>query len=280
MTPAPDFADIASRAAARGIMVTAAGVEEIAAMLGTVSVHDALAPWADHHGPLPEFDHPAACVFDSGVQYAVELLAKELDVTDWTPCDGTEEYDGDLGGTLMNIVRAAMPKDQHGDPMDPSEVRAALASQPAPDGGEFVMVPRETIAEDAFALNMHDDQVFVAAWAQMERRGYIYGDDALENVHLGWQLAHALAASPSRPSVEAELRADVAFWKREAADRSEGMIQLNLDRAAMGVGLTQLRAALTAVSAVRPSNWQDSDDPEQAAAWALLDATLQETAPL
>lgn len=34
MTPAPDFADIASRAAARGIMVTAAGVEEIAGMLG------------------------------------------------------------------------------------------------------------------------------------------------------------------------------------------------------------------------------------------------------
>lgn len=61
-----------------------------------------LEPWANHHGPLPEYDHPAAPVFDSGVQYAVELLAKKLGVEDWVPCDGTEEYEGDLGGTLMN----------------------------------------------------------------------------------------------------------------------------------------------------------------------------------
>lgn len=37
MTPAPDYSDIASRAAASGIMVTAAGVEEIAGMLATAS---------------------------------------------------------------------------------------------------------------------------------------------------------------------------------------------------------------------------------------------------
>ena len=88
-------------------------------------------PWADHSGDLPEYDHPLACVFDSGVQYAVELLAKELGVTDWEPCDGTEEYDGDLGGTLMNIVLAAMPKDADGDPMHPREVRAALNTDPS-----------------------------------------------------------------------------------------------------------------------------------------------------
>lgn len=35
MTRAPDYADIAARAAARGIMVTAAGVQEIAGMLAT-----------------------------------------------------------------------------------------------------------------------------------------------------------------------------------------------------------------------------------------------------
>jgi hypothetical protein len=85
-----------------------------------------LSPWQDFHGDLPDYDHPVRCVFESGIQYAVELLAKELKVDDWQPCDGTEEFDGDLGGTLMNIVLAAMPKDEHGDPMWPQDVRAAL----------------------------------------------------------------------------------------------------------------------------------------------------------
>lgn len=39
---------------------------------------------------------------------------------------------------------------------------------------------------------------------------------------------------------------DVALWKREAADRSQGMIELNLDRAAMGVENMQLREACQA----------------------------------
>lgn len=87
-------------------------------------------PYKHHHGPLPDFDSPIACVFDAGVQYAVELLAKELGVTDWTACDGTEEYDGDLGGTLMNIVREAMPLNSDGERLWPSEVVAALSPAP------------------------------------------------------------------------------------------------------------------------------------------------------
>jgi hypothetical protein len=54
------------------------------------------------------------------------LLAKELGIEDWAACDGTDDYDGDLGGTLMNIVLAAMPKDEHGDAIYPHEVRTAL----------------------------------------------------------------------------------------------------------------------------------------------------------
>lgn len=87
-------------------------------------------PWADHHGPLPDYDHPLSCVFDSGVQYAVELLAKELGVEDWTPCDGSEEYDGDLGGTMINIVCASLPTDEHGERMFPRDVHARLSSAP------------------------------------------------------------------------------------------------------------------------------------------------------
>lgn len=39
-------------------------------------------------------------------------------------------------------------------------------------------------------------------------------------------------------------QSEVALWKREAADRSQGMVELNLDRASMGVAIEQLREAL------------------------------------
>jgi hypothetical protein len=81
-----------------------------------------LQPWANYHGDLPDFDHPLRPVYESGIQYAVELLATVLKVTNYEVCDGTEEFDGDLGGTLLNIVLAAMPKDEHGDPIDPREM--------------------------------------------------------------------------------------------------------------------------------------------------------------
>lgn len=97
----------------------------------TGAVREAAQPWADYHGDLPDYDHPLRCVFESGVQYVVELLAKELNVSDWTPCDGTEEFDGDLGGTLMNIVRASLPKDEHGEHLWPCEVSALLQPKEA-----------------------------------------------------------------------------------------------------------------------------------------------------
>ena len=46
----------------------------------------------------------ARALFDAGVTYAERLLAKRLGVTRYTACDGTESYDGDLGGTLCAIV--------------------------------------------------------------------------------------------------------------------------------------------------------------------------------
>lgn len=90
------------------------------------AIEAAAAPWSDFHGELPDYDHPLRCVYESGIQYAVELLAKELDVTDYNICDGTEEFDGDLGGTMMNIVTAALPSDVYGDPIYPSQLSEML----------------------------------------------------------------------------------------------------------------------------------------------------------
>ena len=105
-----------------------------------------LTPWKNHSGPLPAYDSPISCVFDSGVQHAVELLAKELSVDDWQVCDGTEEYDGDLGGTMMNIVTAAMPEDEHGDPIWPSELPPRITRETLAK----LATPQPSIAERTF----------------------------------------------------------------------------------------------------------------------------------
>ncbi|WP_068090965.1 hypothetical protein [Novosphingobium rosa] len=86
----------------------------------------ALGPWNNFCGDLPPYDHALRSVFESGIQYAVNLLAKELGDPDYTPCDGTEEFDGDLGGTLMNIVSASLPVDADGERMFPRDVHAAI----------------------------------------------------------------------------------------------------------------------------------------------------------
>lgn len=117
-----------ARREARAVLATPTRAEN--AQGSGEDISEIVAPWADFHGELPDYDHPLRCVFESGVQYAIELLAKELGVTDWQICEGTEEFDGDLGGTLMNIVRAAMPEDAYGEHMWPSEVRAALIATP------------------------------------------------------------------------------------------------------------------------------------------------------
>lgn len=102
------------------------------AAIRAAAIEEACKPWANYHGELPDYDHPLRPVYESGVEYAVELLAKTLGVDAYTPCEGTEEYDGDLGGTLLNIVREAMPDDEHGDAIEPWELprivtRAQLA---------------------------------------------------------------------------------------------------------------------------------------------------------
>lgn len=48
-------------------------------------------------------------------------------------------------------------------------------------------------------------------------------------------------------SILADRDGEIALWKGEAANRSEAMVQLNLDRAAMGVTNMQLREALEGV---------------------------------
>jgi hypothetical protein len=115
-------------------------VSEIAALRARVTelenmaadqLKEAARPWNSYHGPLPDYDHPLRAVYESGIQYAVELLATILKVDDWEVCDGTEEFDGDLGGTLLNIVSETWATDEHGDWLDQRDagIRAALGAR-------------------------------------------------------------------------------------------------------------------------------------------------------
>lgn len=77
------------------------------------------------------------------------------------------------------------------------------------------------------------------------KTGEIIVERNMRSGGLGDGLPAILAKHRSTSTEEVErLREEVALWKREAADRSEGMVALNLDRAAMGVTIMQLREVL------------------------------------
>ncbi len=51
---------------------------------------------------------------------------------------------------------------------------------------------------EVFALNAREDQPFMDAWCEMEAKGFAYGDEELESVHLGWLMARGhLVAAPA-----------------------------------------------------------------------------------
>jgi len=168
------------------------------------AVTEAAKPWADYHGDLPDYDHPLRPVFESGIQYTVELLAKQLDVAEWVPCDGTEEFDGDLGGTLMNIVLEAMPKDEHGDAIWPRDLPGNAASpEPVPATNQAGEVEREAIAISAD--DREDARKYIAGRCDAaEERG-----DRAITVNIP---ALRLALSEPAPATDRAGEAEGRFW--------------------------------------------------------------------
>lgn len=66
---------------------------------------DACKPWEHCTGEPPEYDSPLHEVYCAGAEKAVSLLASALGVKQYTGADGSDSFDGDLGGTLANIVK-------------------------------------------------------------------------------------------------------------------------------------------------------------------------------
>lgn len=220
------------------------------------ALKQACEPWSNYHGDLPDYDHPLRCVYESGIQYAVNLLAKYLDVEHYEVCDGTEEFDGDLGGTLLNIVLAAMPKNADGDPIYPQELRAALQ-------GQEVRLPS-----------------FRAAWAKKEAEGYRYGGDALENVAFGYKIATEELAALAHPDLSGrravsvglscrrrplDRETDLSFRTGDPGKRVDALVPTPLwkllTQIAARDGLTFGHAAALALSEYARRNFETAPDP-------------------
>ncbi|BEV44701.1 hypothetical protein [Afipia carboxidovorans] len=72
--------------------------------------------------------------FNKGVQHVVDLIARELGVTEWVAGDGSEDYDCDLWQTILNILAAKSLYDADegkfavvGTKPDEASIRAELA---------------------------------------------------------------------------------------------------------------------------------------------------------
>ena len=104
------------------------------------SIKDEYEAWAagDKSKP-PEWDSELYEIFDNGISYAIKSLAYLLDVKHYTPCDGSETLEGDVSGTLANILIAAGYRTEDGDLAKPHEIAqtapAIAALSPAPSGG-------------------------------------------------------------------------------------------------------------------------------------------------
>lgn len=82
------------------------------------------------------------------------------------------------------------------------------------------MTPRDLTAEEIAELQL---QTFAEAWDEKRAAGYCYGDDALEQVRLGWEMAHeSIAKSVHLPSLLAMasrlLELEAAMYALDKAD--------------------------------------------------------------
>lgn len=62
--------------------------------------------------PMPDNAEDAA---DWAATFVLETLAEALGVKEYTPCDGTETWDGDVAGTVYEILRVARVLDDENE---------------------------------------------------------------------------------------------------------------------------------------------------------------------
>lgn len=102
------------------------------------ALREACKPWEYSTGEPPEWENPLRGVFEAGITYAVQRLARMLHVESYEGGDG-EELNEALDRELANVMRAAGFEDQEGDLLTRESLaaeRAALAPpSPGAEGG-------------------------------------------------------------------------------------------------------------------------------------------------
>lgn len=70
---------------------------------------------------------------DDGATFVLEKLGEALGVDDWTICDGTEEWEGDVAATLWSILRKADVIDDEDNSVARHAAIRALSTPTNPD---------------------------------------------------------------------------------------------------------------------------------------------------
>lgn len=81
--------------------------------------------FAAEKGKVAGLELKAAQAQDSGASFVLGTLADALGVASYTPCDGTETWEGDVANTVYEILREAGVIDRETDELRIMPVSAA-----------------------------------------------------------------------------------------------------------------------------------------------------------
>lgn len=129
--------------------------------------------------------------FNRGVDHVVAMLARVIGAENWVAGDGSEDYDSDLGQTLMNILAA-------GELYDPDTGRYATLPQPqASDGVRAVLERCRTILGNMAKENetLRDQFSYGSRWPISHEPLRADAKNLLPEID------RALAASPTPPKM-------------------------------------------------------------------------------
>lgn len=99
---------------------------------------------------------------DQAANFVLDKLADALGVKDWTPCDGTETWEGDVAGSVYSILRQARVLDPDTDELATSRIAAleAQLTEAVAALEPFARVGRIIDGPFGPALFAKDDQAF------------------------------------------------------------------------------------------------------------------------
>jgi hypothetical protein len=70
-------------------------------------VKEACKPWQYGVGDPPDYESPLTGPYSAGVTYAIQQLADLTEAGDYVSADGSETFENDVRGTILNVLKAA-----------------------------------------------------------------------------------------------------------------------------------------------------------------------------